>query len=593
MKSFLGTALLVALPLCRAAADPTSDPASLDADTDWYGNDGTWSAVNVYVGSNMQTISLFPSTVDTETWIIGTGGCQNSSLADCKKRRGGLFRNSESTTWKSQGVRPSSRDPSVKQYYGSDTIYVELFTPVTDQTIGILNDTDTWIGLLGLGVSQSRHTDHVGFNILENAYINDSFVPSGSYGYTAGAHYRLKGTPASLTIGGVDQARFYNNNATFHLNRNAIPVVSLNTISISSGIDIDDSDPIDEQITASNPGGSTYFTLDSSTSYLWLPRGAFDAFGAAFNLTYDDSLGFYTYGNDTALREQLLARNISLTFSISDLPDSSQSVNITLPFQAFDHSLTYPYPNLPSNYSDIPLPYLPVRCASTNEQQRIGRVFFQEAYLAVDYERLQFSLYQAKFGDNLLASDTDIVPIDSYLEKSLADLFLDKPGLSTAAKAGIGVATGVGATLVIAGACLWVRKRRKTVHQSEKGVPLPDTVSNSDCSASVRRTGELDRDGSRERQAELATDSSHAIYELPGSDIAELDAGPSSSMGRNYYVPASDEKRHFSRHSETRSSIAASLASRVTTDSSDDEADVAPRKSQRESSGPSPPQYTP
>ncbi|KAE8142311.1 aspartic peptidase domain-containing protein [Aspergillus pseudotamarii] len=588
MKSFPGIALLVGLPICLAKTEPESEPASVDADVDWYGNDGTWSAVNIWVGSQLKTVSLFPSTVHKKTWIVGGSGCENSSLADCSKRRGGLFNTNESTTWKPQSSGPGSRDPATATYDGNETIYVD-FRPATEQTIEIINDTDTWIGLLGLGIHQSGHIDNFGVNVMETAFINDSFAPSGSYGYTAGAHYRLKGTPASLTIGGVDRARFYDNKAIFHLDRNGIPVVSLNTISISSGMVDDDATHMDDHIIPSHPGGSTYFTLDSSTSYLWLPSDTFDAFGAALNLTYDDSSGFYAYGNDTSLRERLLAMNISITLSISDLPDSSQSVNITLPFQAFDHSLTYPYPDLPSKYSDTPLPYLPIRRANTNDEQRIGRVFFQEAYLAVDYEREQFSLYQAKFGTNLVSSDsdTDIVPIDSYLDKVFEGLLSDRPGLSTATKAGVGVGTGAGAILIIAGACLFIRKHRAV--SSEKGVQLSDSVSNSD-SEYHSRPGEVD--GTQERHPELPSDASCAIYELPGSGIAELEAGPSSIRGRGC-APPTDEKRHCSRHSETRSSIAASLASRVTTESSDDEDHVPSQKGHGESSGPSPPKYTP
>ncbi|KAE8406208.1 aspartic peptidase domain-containing protein [Aspergillus pseudonomiae] len=584
MKSFAGIALLVGLPVCLAKAEPESEPASVDVDVGWYGNDGTWSAVNIWVGSELKTVSLFPSTVDTDIWIVGASGCKNSSVADCPEKRGGLFDASKSTTWNPQDSHSGSGDPSIEAYYGNDTIWVD-FRPVTEQRIEILNDTDTWIGVLGLGMGQSGHIDNLDLNLMETAYINDSFAPSGTYGYTAGAYYRLKGAPASLTIGGVDRARFYDNNATFHLSRTADPVVSLNTISISSGAEADDGAHIDEHIAPSNPGGSTYFTLDSSTSYLWLPSNAFDAFGEALNLTYDDSLGFYTYGNDTSHRDELLAMNISITLSISDLPDSSQSVNITLPFQAFDHSLTYPYPTL---QPDTSLPYLPIRRATTNDEQRLGRVLFQEAYLAVDYERVQFSLYQAKFDANLVASHTDIVPIDSYMDQKLKDLLFDKPRLSAAAKAGIGVGTGTGAIIIIAGAYMFIKKRRRRAVNSEKGVQLSDSVSNSDC---VSENGPRELDSSRERRPELPSDSSCAIYELPGSGVAELDAGPSSVRGRDYGTER-DEKRHCSRHSETRSSIAASLASRVTTESSDDE-DVPSKGEHRESSGPSPPKYTP
>lgn len=64
-----------------------------------------------------------------------------------------------------------------------------------DQLI-IINDKDTWVGLLGLAVSLSdhalsEHTDFSTFSMMEQAYINSSIAPSGTYGYTAGAHYRM------------------------------------------------------------------------------------------------------------------------------------------------------------------------------------------------------------------------------------------------------------------------------------------------------------------------------------------------------------------------------------------------------------------
>ncbi|KAB8238760.1 pepsin-like aspartic protease [Aspergillus alliaceus] len=582
MKSFPGVALLVGLPLCLVQAAPESTPLSFEPGVDWYGNDGTWSAVNVWVGTDLTTVSLFPSTVDRNTWLIGGKGCENSSLSDCSKKRGGLFRTNESSTWFSQGQRPSSRDSSIQANYGTDTI-VAYFTEIYENQLAVVNDTDTWIGLLGLAVGSSDHADLSTFSLMEQAYLNTSISPSGTYGYTAGAHYRLKGVPASLTIGGVDQERYSANNATFHLTRSLTPVVSLNTISISSGTEGDDKGTLtNHQITPSQPGGNALYTLDSSTSYIWLPGNAFDAFGQAFNLTYDDDLGFYTYGNDTSLRQRLLSMDLSITFSISDFPDASQSVNITLPFQAFDHSLTYPFPNLPSKYSKSSLPYIPIKRTSTNEKQRIGRVFFQEAYLAVDYEKKQFSLYQAKFDENLLSDDSkDIVRIDSYLDKSFDELF-GKKGLSTAAKVGIGVGTAVGAILVIgAGVFVFLRKRRSV--SEKKSTRLEDTASSF--GSPSHGPGELYGDG--EHRYEMASDTSHAVFELPGSGPAELDAGP-SFISYADYVAGRDEKRHSSRHSETRSSIAVSLSSKVT-ESSDEEDGPAPKKGHTDG----PPKYTP
>lgn len=47
------------------------------------------------------------------------------------------------------------------------------------------------------------------------ALKNQSLIPSVSFGYTAGAPYRLKKVLGSLTLGGYDQSRFTPNNMTF------------------------------------------------------------------------------------------------------------------------------------------------------------------------------------------------------------------------------------------------------------------------------------------------------------------------------------------------------------------------------------------
>ncbi|KAJ5590793.1 aspartic peptidase domain-containing protein [Penicillium hetheringtonii] len=580
MKSIRARALLFGLPFCLVRAESQSEPLSLAADVNWYGIDGTWSAVNIYVGTELTISSLFPSTVDRGTKLIGEKACKNSSISDCPTKRGGPFDPYNSSTWKNQDESTSSKNSSVKANYGTDTILVD-FTAVYEDQLIIINDKDTWIGFLGLSVRLSEHalsdhTDFSTFSMMEQAYINNSIAPSGTYGYTAGAHYRLKGVLASLTIGGVDQDRYITNDGIFHLTKELVPVVSLNTISISSS-----KGTFAHQITTSDPGTSSLYTLDSSTSYIWLPEKAFDAFGQAFNLTFDHDLGFYTYGNDTSLRQRLLAMDLSITLSISDFPNASHGVNIALPFQAFDHSLYYPFPNLSSDFINTSLPYIPIKMASTNEEQRIGRVFFQEAYLAVDYEKEQFSVYQAKFGEDLVNDSKNIVRIDSYIDKSL-DLPSGKQGIPAGVKAGIGVGTAVGTILAIAvgvRACLYLRKRRFA--SEEKDENSDNGLTGFDCSSD--RPVELGIEN--ENRPEMASDNSNAVLELPELGLAELDANPSSisDLDRAANKP---EERRIPRHSETQSSIATSLSSLVA--ESSDEEGPAPRKGHTTN----PPTYT-
>ena len=71
-------------------------------------------------------------------------------------------------------------------------------------------------GYFPLGNKPTNFSD---FNTPQLSYMsslkNQSYIPSLSYGYTAGAHYRgTTGALASLTLGGYDAARSQSNGLT-------------------------------------------------------------------------------------------------------------------------------------------------------------------------------------------------------------------------------------------------------------------------------------------------------------------------------------------------------------------------------------------
>jgi hypothetical protein len=181
----------------------------------------------------------------------------------------------------------------------------------------------------------------------------------------------LKGVPASLTLGGVDENRFQPNNNTFQLSPGNLPVVALNSISVSA-------DPLSSATSRPNfsspltlleadSNSDDLFTIDSSTAFLWLPQPACDAFSSALNLTYNETLQVYTYGPNSSVREQLISWNLTFTFSVANLPGSSQSIDITLPFSAFDQSLQYPFPNFETEYTGNTCNYFPLRQANSTQ----------------------------------------------------------------------------------------------------------------------------------------------------------------------------------------------------------------------------------
>lgn len=175
------------------AATPQPEPLVATTSTDFYGYDGSWSAINIRVGSPEQWITVIPSTLSQETWVIGPAGCDGTTV--CQAKRGGLFYANQSSTFIPQGNYELNFDAQLGDggygYYGLDSIYLDE-TTVPSQIIAVVNSTDQWVGSLGLGVQQTRFngTENV-LPLLSSLVQNSSTIPSHSYGYTAGAFYRM------------------------------------------------------------------------------------------------------------------------------------------------------------------------------------------------------------------------------------------------------------------------------------------------------------------------------------------------------------------------------------------------------------------
>jgi hypothetical protein len=115
----------------------------------------------------------------------------------CRQKRGGLFLSNESTTWSEQGYfnlgYSVERGYEGAGDYGFDSIALNDQIAVPNQIVGIVNYTNTWIGSLGLGITKTNFT-----NVQKDPFLrslrNNTLIPSLSYGFTAGASYRLFST---------------------------------------------------------------------------------------------------------------------------------------------------------------------------------------------------------------------------------------------------------------------------------------------------------------------------------------------------------------------------------------------------------------
>ena len=111
--------------------------------------------------------------------------------------------------------------------------------------------------------------------------------------------------------------------------------------------------------------------VDSTVPYIYLPLDVCEKFEESFGIHWNDTVQAY-HVNDT-LHARLLAKNANVTFTLSN-SSIGHTVDITLPYAAFD--LTAEYPLMPTASR-----YFPLKRAANDTQYTLGRTFLQEAYV--------------------------------------------------------------------------------------------------------------------------------------------------------------------------------------------------------------------
>lgn len=111
-----------------------------------------------------------------------------------------------------------------------------------------------------------------------------------------------------------------------------------------------------QSIRATDSGGKNSILLssgiltyiDSSISHIILPLDACRLFENAFALEFDEDTGLYLVSD--SLHNSLLSRNASFTFTLGNYVSGGSTVDITLPYNAFDLQVTAPFVNGTSRY---------------------------------------------------------------------------------------------------------------------------------------------------------------------------------------------------------------------------------------------------
>jgi hypothetical protein len=366
----------------------------------WEGVDGTWSTFEIRVGTPSQVARVLPATSWQEVWVVwgNVVGVCNTTLgvdANCNDARGGTFVSTSSSTWNqsTQDYLGLNTDLgySGEGQYGFDVVGLGYDTTegptLSHQIVAEIVSDTFWFGQLGLGFQPTNFSGYGDpqASFSDTLYSNGT-IASMSWSYTAGAYYQLKGVFGSLIFGGYDASRFTPNDVIFDM----------------TGDNLRDIVPTIRSITSTTASGNTtlmstaeFAFIDSTVPELWLPADVCEAFEKAFGLTLDNATGLYLVDDTT--HTNLLTLNPNITITLANLKTGGPTVDIVLPYGAFDLNVTAPI--LPNRTSY----YFPIRQAASEDEYTIGRMFLQEAYVTADYNSRTFNVSQATFNEDASA----------------------------------------------------------------------------------------------------------------------------------------------------------------------------------------------
>lgn len=348
--------------------------------------------------------------------------------------------------------------------YGYDTINLGVpgagLPSLQKQVIAGLWTDDFFLGSLGLSPVPFNFTNlNDPQPSMLNTLYNQSLIPSRSWAYSAGAHYNDPQVFGSLTLGGYDATRFKSNNLNFAFGADFSRdlLVSLQSVTYDTA--------------GSSPllASSIDVFIDSLVTEIWLPARVCEAFAQQFNLTWNEQGQLYLVAEEA--HAVLVKQNPNFTFKIGQAGGGGETVDIVLPYAAFDLNLSAPIVGDETRY-------FPLKQAQNSTQYTLGRAFLQEAYVIADYERHNFSVSQALFPSTSVSANlVAIYPPgnDNGTNTNTNNTTTTKKGgLEAGAIAGIAIAIVATLALVAIAALLWSKKTKKRHDLAVTGVPRPE-----------------------------------------------------------------------------------------------------------------------
>ncbi|KAL9056246.1 MAG: hypothetical protein Q9162_003037 [Coniocarpon cinnabarinum] len=395
-----------------------------------------------------------------------------NDLDNCDQRRGSFFTAGADSSYQRAGgssqyyqlplfAETNLGIPSATGMVGFDNVSLSL-TPgnppdymLESQAVFSYAVKEPFLGQLGLRPDPIRlpNTTEVHDSPL-TAMRKAGKIMSNSWSYTAGAQYRDPNAFASLTMGGRDTAKFDPDNMVgFQLGIDYTRdlLVTLSSVSISGTTP----QPVTDL--------PAIMYVDSTISPVYLPESVCAYFEEALGLVWDNTTSLYLI-NDTQ-HNTLTRMNPNITFTVAS---ASGGVDIVLPYAAFDVIASYPMLGSDASGTETSR-YFPLQRAQNSSQYALGRTFLQEAYLMVDYDRLNFSLSPAQY---LSAPSQGSTLEATYPPGYAPDITMTTPQpgkkLSSGAIAGIAIAAVIAGLAAIAVAYFIMRRRRNKARKQQQ-----------------------------------------------------------------------------------------------------------------------------
>ncbi|KAI2696427.1 hypothetical protein CBS147332_8994 [Penicillium roqueforti] len=490
-----------------------------------YGPDGPWHAVSVELGSKNQPIDLYPGDRWASTILLDTV-CSDNSTA-CYARRAGLFDINASTSavtlstptdpsqiaWlsdqSSAGVNKWGGTGYVKEGVLADTIRLQNGHTIPNVSMASIYDAyqeypngkqyPVSVGILSLGGPKPTHVVQGNkFNLLSAwEHWNDSSsdrIPSYSWGMHIGSVE--PDIPGSLMLGGYDQSRVLDQvssqqvDATNHLGKLMIYLedIGIGVATGGSPFGFENKSGLFKWGDSITSRAKTV-EIDPTLPYLYLPKQACDTMAAELPVTFNEDLGLYFWNTHDESYEKITSSPAYMSFTFEKDATNTQNITIKVPFQLLkltlqeplvEHNTTY-FPCYPSDSFVLGRAFLQAAFIGTNWQEGIGGGYW---FLAQAPGPGIGSGVQQSIG----VSDTSIqasanswedswdgywVPLSSKSNSTLSTgstvIGSSDPGLSTGAKAGIGIGCAIGG-LVLIGIIAWaIISRRKRTTNSQPG----------------------------------------------------------------------------------------------------------------------------